>query len=88
MTTTCGHPEGCTNDATHQVPRPATEAEAAAHYNAIELNIRSSGNPDYVHDRSGEVTVAEHRCDDPEHADAGYLEAMAAAGSQDNLTAP
>lgn len=86
MTTTCEHPSGCEKPATHQIQRPATDAEATAHFDALELNIRSHGQPEYVHDRSGDVTVAERRCDDPEHADAAYLEAMAAMECQDNLT--
>ena len=58
----CGQP-GCTNDATHQHQRPATDAEAKAHWDALEQNIIASGNPDYVHNRNDTVTIAEYRCD-------------------------
>lgn len=75
----CTHPDGCANDATHQTQRPATDQEAAAHWDALEQNIRIHGNPDYIQNRDVTVTVAEHRCDDPGHADPAYLGATAAA---------
>ena len=58
----CGKP-GCTKDATHQHQRDATEAEAKAHWDAVEQNIIASGNPDYVHNRNDTVVIAEYRCD-------------------------
>lgn len=71
----CTHPDGCAALATHQTARPATDDEAAAHWDGLEQNIRSSGNPEYVQNRNDTATVAEHRCD--EHADPAYLEALA-----------
>lgn len=73
----CGHEDGCPEDATHQAPRAATDAEAGAHFDAMEANIRSHGQPDYVHNRDDTVTVAEHRCDHPDHAHPGWLVALA-----------
>lgn len=73
----CTHPDGCTNTATHQIQRDATETEASAHWDAVEQNIRASGNPDHVQNRNDTVTVAEFRCDAPQHADPAYLEAKA-----------
>lgn len=58
----CGH-DNCTEAATHQHQRPATVAEAKAHWDAVEQNIIASGNPDYIQDRNDTVTIAEHRCD-------------------------
>jgi hypothetical protein len=81
VATPCGHRDGCTNDATHQFPRDATPEEAEAHFVALEQNIRASndGRPEveYVHPRTDTVSIAEHRCDDPAHADPTYLEAKA-----------
>lgn len=71
---TCSKPD-CEADATHQTGRPATEQEAAAHWDALEQQIRSHGNPDHVQNRDDTVTIAEYRCD--EHADPAYLEALA-----------
>jgi hypothetical protein len=75
----CGHPDGCTNTATHQFGRDATLLEAEAHWTAVEGNIRASndGHPavEYVADRTDTVTIAEHRCDD--HGHPLYLEAKA-----------
>jgi hypothetical protein len=65
--TECGEP------ATHQAPRPATEQEATAHWDAVEANIRASGTPGYVADRTDTVEIADPRCDQhphPEHAEA------------------
>jgi hypothetical protein len=80
-TTTCTHPSGCTNPATHQTTRPATTDETEAHWTATEQHIRSanSGTPDtdYTADRADTVTITEHRCDHPDHADPTYLEATA-----------
>lgn len=77
----CGHLDGCTNPATHQTQRPASEAEAEAHWAALERNIRESNSgwpaAEYVHPRTGTVSIAEFRCDLPEHADPVYLEAKA-----------
>lgn len=78
----CGHPDGCDQPATHQTQRPATDNEATAHWDALEQNIRESGTPDYVQRRDDTVTVAEHRCDDPDHADPAYLDALAANGNR------
>ena len=75
----CGHPDGCDQPATHQTSRPATEQEAAAHWDALEQNIRAHGNPDHVQNRDDTVTVADHRCDDPAHADPAHLDAKTAA---------
>lgn len=72
----CGHPDGCTTPATHQTQRNATADEAAAHWDALERNIIESGNPDYRQDRLDVVRIAEHRCDDSDHADPLYLEAI------------
>ena len=62
VTRPCGH-DGCTKDATHQHQRAATDAERLAHWDAVEQNIWSSGNPDYIQNREPVVTVAEFRCD-------------------------
>jgi hypothetical protein len=74
--TLCGA-DGCTNPATHQAPRAATEQEATAHWDALEANIRASGNPDYVQNRDDTVVKTEYRCDHPDHAHPGHLEALA-----------
>jgi hypothetical protein len=74
--TPCGHASGCTEPATHQAPRDATDAEAAAYFDATEQNIRASGTPEYVHDRSGPVTIADFRCSHPDHAHPDYLAAL------------
>lgn len=55
---TCGAP------AEMQWRRHATDAEAEAHWAALEANIVASGNPDYVQDRSGPVHVTEYGCGD------------------------
>lgn len=61
--TTCTTPD-CTNPATHQTSRPATPAEATAHWDAVEQNIRDSGTPEYTQNRDDTVTIAIHHCDD------------------------
>jgi hypothetical protein len=61
----CHH---CKGIATHQWQRKATTAEATAHWDAVELNIRAanSGRPDvdYQADRTDTVTVPVHGCAD------------------------
>lgn len=72
----CGHESGCTNPATHQYPRDATPDEATAHWDALETNIRESGNPDYTQNRNDTVAKAEFRCDNPDHAHPDHLAAL------------
>lgn len=55
---TCGAP------AEMQWRRHATDAEAEAHWAALEANIIASGNPGYIQDRSGPVHVTEYGCGD------------------------
>lgn len=60
---TCHH---CGEPAEVQWRRHATEAEAAAHWAALERNIIESGNNGYIQDRTGLVHVAVHACGDHE----------------------
>lgn len=57
----CHH---CSEPAEMQWPRHAADAEAAAHWNALEANIHASGTPGYIQDRSGDVHVTVHGCGD------------------------
>jgi hypothetical protein len=47
-----------------QWPRHATSEEAAAHWDALERNIRESGNPGYIQDRTSPVHKPVYGCGD------------------------
>lgn len=61
MTGTCHH---CGAPAETPWPRHATDAEASAHWDALEANIRASGNPGYTQDRTGAVHKTVYGCGD------------------------
>jgi hypothetical protein len=59
----CHH---CGDPAEVQWLRHATDAEAAAHWDALERRIIESGNPAYVQDRTGPVHKVVYGCGDHE----------------------